>query len=306
MKNGVRAVFLAGVAASAVSFSAVAAPEKPSPLLGAPVNTAISGGSVLPNGMLLTAVNASFRDKTDQIKGEGSPDVFSQIWLLKVRYGLTDRFEISTVGSYINNKRDGMNPEHIEGMGDQSLGFTYAILSERQGDPLWLSFGAAALLPTGQSGDNHLPGNEAWGGRASISLTKFFTPQWKGDMDFIAQGPFERGNQNVKRGNEYQWNAQVRYMFVDPQVDVGIESAYSKTESGDKRVGSRTFNNHAGTTEWVVGPSVNLAISPLNMWVGAGAFFPVLQEADGPAKMENVRWEFKIGKTLVERVVLSG
>ncbi|GKX55346.1 hypothetical protein SOASR030_14580 [Leminorella grimontii] len=297
MKKKGSSFFWAGIAVGAVSFSTALAQERPSPLLGAPVNTAISGAQVLPDGMLLTAVNASFRDKTHQVEGKGNPDVFSQIWLLKVRYGLTDRLEISTVGSYVNNRRDGMSPEHIEGMGDQSLGFSYALLSQRQGDPFWLTFGAAALLPTGQSGDNHLPGNEAWGGRASIHLTKLFTPQWKGDMDFVMQGPFERGNQNVKRGNEYQWNMQLRYMFVDPQVDVGIESAFSKTESGDRRVGSRTFNNHAGTTEWVIGPSANVAIDPLNMWIGAGAFFPVLQDADGPAKMEEVRWEFKIGKT---------
>ncbi|MEA8500706.1 hypothetical protein ONN26_24690, partial [Salmonella enterica subsp. enterica serovar Muenster] len=42
----------------------------------------------------------------------GSPDVYSQIWLLKIRYGLTDRLELSTVGSYINNKRDNLSPEH--------------------------------------------------------------------------------------------------------------------------------------------------------------------------------------------------
>ncbi|EJV3973829.1 transporter, partial [Salmonella enterica subsp. enterica serovar Schwarzengrund] len=28
-----------------------------------------------------------------------------------------------------------------------------------------------------------------------------------------------------------------------------------------------------------------------------GAFFPVMQEAKSPTKMEDVRWEFKIGKT---------
>ncbi|MFG3825804.1 transporter, partial [Escherichia coli] len=67
-----------------LSMNAMAADgeNKPSNLLGAPVNTAISGGSVLPEGMLLTAVNSSFRDKDHQIEGHGSPDVYSQIWLL--------------------------------------------------------------------------------------------------------------------------------------------------------------------------------------------------------------------------------
>ncbi len=50
---------------------AVEGENKPSNLLGAPVNTAISGGAVLPEGMLLTAVNSSFRDKDHQIEGHG-------------------------------------------------------------------------------------------------------------------------------------------------------------------------------------------------------------------------------------------
>ncbi len=34
-------------------------------------------------------------------------------------------------------------------------------------------------------------------------------------MGFVYQGPFERGNRDVKRGNEFQWNTCVRYMFSD-------------------------------------------------------------------------------------------
>ncbi|HHX9803745.1 TPA: transporter [Salmonella enterica subsp. enterica] len=272
--------------------------NNPSNLLGAPVNTAISGGSVLPEGKLLTALNSSFRDKDHQIEGHGSPDVYSQIWLLKIRYGLTDRLELSTVGSYINNKRDNLSPEHIEGMGDQSVGVNYALMSQRIGDPFWVTVGGALLLPTGQDGDNHLPGNSAWGGRVTLTLTKLFTPNIKGDMGFVYQGPFERGNQDVKRGNEFQWNTQVRYMFSDLPLDLGLESAYSNNASGTKKLSNGSvINNHSGTTEWVVGPSFNIAVDSLKLWFGAGAFFPVKQEAKSPTKMEDVRWEFKIGKT---------
>lgn len=135
-----------------LSMNAMAADgeNKPSNLLGAPVNTAISGGSVLPEGTLLTAVNSSFRDKDHQIEGHGSPDVYSQIWLLKIRYGLTDRLELSTVGSYINNKRDNLSPEHIEGMGDQSVGVNYALMSQRRGDPFWVTVGGHYYYPPGK------------------------------------------------------------------------------------------------------------------------------------------------------------
>ncbi len=273
-------------------------PSPPSKLLGAPVNTAISGGALLPQGMLLTAVNSSFRDKDDQTKGSGSPDIYSQIWLLKIRYGFTDRLEGVTVGSYINNRRDNMSPEHIEGLGDQSVGLSYALLSQRAGAPFWLTVGGAVLLPTGQDGDNHLPGNGAWGARASVSLTTFFTPNIKGDMDFIFQGPFERGNQEVKRGNEFQWNTQLRYMCSEMPWDIGVESTYSHNDSGTRELSTgHVINNHSGTTEWAIGPSFNVAIDSINVWLGFGSFFPVMQEAKSATKMENVRWEFKIGKT---------
>ncbi|MEA7571612.1 hypothetical protein ONJ95_25810, partial [Salmonella enterica subsp. enterica serovar Virginia] len=46
-----------------------------------------------------------------------------------------------------------------------------------------------------------------------------------------------------------------------------------------------------GTTEWVVGPSFNIAVDSLKLWFGAGAFFPVMQEAKSPTKMEDaVHW----------------
>lgn len=286
------------VSMDALGAQAADTANTPNKLLGAPVNTSISGGTTLPESRLLTAVNASFRDKDDQIKGSGSKDIYSQIWLLKIRYGITDRLEASTVASYVNNRRDDLSPEHIEGMGDESVGVTYALMSERAGDPFWITVGGALLLPTGQNGSNHIPGNSAWGGRATIGFAKAFTPNIKGDMGFVYQGPFERGNEEVKRGNEFQWNTQIRYMFSDLPMDIGLESAYSHTDSGSKRQpDGRVINNRSGTTEWVVGPSFNFAVDSLNMWIGTGAFFPVKQEAHSATKMENVRWEFKIGKT---------
>ncbi len=302
------AVFFAAAFSLACPASFAAEGESPPPskgpskLLGAPVNTAIAGGSILPEGKLLTALNWSLRDRTDQIHGSQkdngrTPDIFTQVWLMKIRYGLMDRLEINTVVPYVNNRRDDLSPEHIEGLGDVSAGASWAILSERAGDPLWVTLSAAVLIPTGPYGKNHLPGNGAWGGRTALSLTKMLTPNIKSDMDFAMQGPFERGNQKVRRGAEYQWNAQVRYLFESIPFDIGVESSLTKVESGDKDLpNGNNINTYSGTTEWVVGPSVNVAIEPLGMWAGVGAFFPVMQEAKGSTKMEDVRWEFKIGK----------
>lgn len=225
------------------SFAGEDAPARkgPSKLLGAPVNTAIAGGAILPQNMLLTVLNWSLRDRTSQVHGSkvdngNTPDIFTQIWLLKIRYGLFDRLEINTVVPYVSNHREDLTPEYIEGLGDISAGASLAVLSERAGDPLWLTLSGALLLPTGQYGKSHLPGNGAFGGRAVLSLSKMLTPNIKTDMDFAVSGPFERGNQKVKRGNEYQWNAQVRYLFENVPFDIGLESVLTKTESSDKRL----------------------------------------------------------------------
>jgi hypothetical protein len=270
----------------------------PSKLLGAPVNIGMGGGAVLPQGRAITALNTSLRDKTHAVNGgDKAPDVFSQIWLLKLRYGLTDRLEITTVPSYVHNRRDNASPKYIEGYGDQTLGLSYAIFSERAGDPLWLAISPSVILPTGQRGDSHLPGAGVFGGRVAVGLTKSFTQNIKGDMDFVWQGVFERGNQDVKSGNHYIWNAQARYMFSALPVDVGIESMLVKIESGDKQFpGGAIRNLGNGSIEWSVGPSFNVAIEPLGMWLGFGAFVPLYRDADGPTKMENIRYEFKIAK----------
>ncbi|SQI40591.1 Uncharacterised protein [Leminorella richardii] len=207
---------------------------------GAPVNINVAGASVLAEGKAIVTLNSSFRDKTHQVEGTGSSDTFTQIWLLKMRYGLTDRLELVTSVPYTNNRRDDMYPEYIDGLGDMPLTLSYALLSQRAGDPFWLTLKGGFLLPTGQRGDNHLAGSNAWGGKAGISATRLFTPQFKGDLDFIVQGPFERGNSDVKRGTEYQISGQLRYLPDSFPVDIGLETTYSKSENGNKKINGRS------------------------------------------------------------------
>lgn len=265
-------------------------------LIGSPVNVNMASSGTLPKDVLLTMVNASFSDKTHSKKG-GTADTFSQVWLGKVRYGLTNYWEVGVVVPYINNERrnyGGKGPKHIEGFGDVTLQLTWSPYNQHQGDPLNLSFGAAVLFPTGNYGKNHLSGNGAWGGRAVAAVGKFFTPNFRMDTEVAWTGPFERGNQHVKRGNQYLWNTQARYLF--DWVDIGFESTVVKQESGDKSTDFGTVNLHNGSTEWYVGPSMNFAVDSLAMWVGAGVYFPLVQDVKGPANVDNVRFEFKIGK----------
>lgn len=265
-------------------------------LFGQPVNVNIAGGGTLPKGKALTILNASFADKTNGKRGYSGSDVFSQLWLAKFRYGITDNLELSMTAPYINNKRSNPrpHPEHIEGFSDTAVALVVAPFNLHQGDPVAWSIYAGLLTPTGTGGKNHLPGVGVWGWRLSTGVATFLTDNIKADMDVSWSGPFERGNQKVRRGDQFQWNSQVRYLFDN--FDIGLESTLVHQESGDKSTSAGDLNLRNGYTEWLVGPSVNVPIDALNMWAGVGVFFPVMQDYKGPAAVEDARFEFKIGK----------
>jgi hypothetical protein len=264
-------------------------------LVGAPVNVSIAGAGSLPKGRALTMINASFADKNHAKRG-GKTDIFSQTWLAKFRYGITDRLEIAVTGVYVNNARSGTytGPEHVEGFSDTVVQFTVSPLQQHQGDFTNLSFTAGVMTPTGLRGKNHLPGNGVWGGRMAAGFGGFITRDAKLDTEVVWSGPFARGNQKVRRGDQYQWNANARYLFN--WIDIGLESTLTHQVSGDKSTPYGNVNTRNGYTEWLIGPSTNVALDSLGMWAGVGAFFPVLQDVRGPSKVEDVRYEFKIGK----------
>ncbi len=89
-------------------------------------------------------------------------------------------------------------------------------------------------------------------------------------------------------------------MFSDLPLDLSLESAYSnRAPPGTKKLsnGSVIINNHSGTTEWVVGPSFNIAVDSLKLWFGAGPSPGNAGSEVANQNGKNVRWEFKIGKT---------
>lgn len=283
---------------------AVTAQEKPKvqstrakALFGAPVNVNIAGGGSLPKGTALTMINTSLANKQRSERGYAGSDIFSQVWLLKMRYGITNHLEIATTLPYINNDRDtqAVGPKHIEGFADQVVQFTFAPWNQHQGDSFSAGLTAGVLIPTGTWGKNHVPGVGVWGGRLAAGIGKFVTRNIKLDTELVWSGAFERGNQKVKRGDQFQWNTNMRYLF--DYVDFGIESTLVYQDSGDKKLpDGSTMGLRNGYTEWFIGPSMNVAIAPLDMWVGVGMFFPVLQDVKGPAVLEDVRFEFKVGK----------
>jgi len=269
-------------------------------IAGVPVNVNIAAAGSMPEGVLYTGINASFADKVTPTGNTKSSDVFSQAWLLKLRYGITDYLEIWSTTPYLNMQRTNPEPSRpvIYGVADSVLSLTLAPWQERRGDPVTASVSAGFWLPVGAWGKDNPAGYGTTGFRGQAAVGKFLTKDIKVDTEGVWNTRFVRGNQDVRLGDQFQWNSQIRYLF--DYFDIGVESTLiwqiaSYREKTNQAGPSMDMRN--GYTEWLVGPSVNVACEPLGMWVGVGAFFPVMQryQSDG-AKVENVRLEFKIAK----------
>jgi hypothetical protein len=272
-------------------------------IFGPPVNVNLSGAGSMPDGVLLTGINSSFANKLTPVGSSGSKasDAFSQQWLLKMRYGITDYLEIWTTIPYINIQRTNPtpSPQYIYGVADSVLALTFGPLHERRGDPFTASASAGVLLPVAAWGKDHMPGMGVMAFRGQAAVGKFLTRDFKVDTEGVWISRFARGNQDVRLGDQFQWNSQARYLF--DYFDIGLESSLVTQGASDRDVRGNVSSLRNGYTEWFVGPSVNVAIEPLSMWAGLGAFFPVLyslhdEHRAPPTKMENVRIEFKIGR----------
>lgn len=93
-------LFLSALAGTqALAADQPAGGEKMKGASGTPVNSAISGGSIVPKGMFLNALNFSYRDK-DSIEddnGKGARTMEQSIYLLKLRFSPWERVEIAFV-----------------------------------------------------------------------------------------------------------------------------------------------------------------------------------------------------------------
>lgn len=270
--------------------------EKMGGLSGTPVNSAISGGALVPKGLLLSALNFSYRDKDDIVddKGFGARTSENELYLLKLRYGLTDRVELAFVPGYINNHRDAFGrsgSDRIDGPTDFALGASYAIFSQRLGDPLSFAATLGVNMPTGQEGPDHPPGGDVWSYNAKIGLSKVWHPNHRVDWDLGVVQPTETGNQGVKKDTTWTMTGSYHYVFT-PNFDIGLEFTADNCQDWERN----DINLNNGFTEVYVGPTANYVMPQWNMWLGAGLFFPVVRDYDVATASDDVRIEIKLGK----------
>jgi len=286
-------------AADATSQTAPAQPgktEKMGGMSGTPVNSAISGGAIVPKGLLLSALNFSYRDKDDIVDnaGAGARTSEQELYILKLRYGMADRFELAFVPGYISNHRDAYGrarADHLEGPTDFALAGTYTPFSQRLGDPYSLALTLGVNMPTGQEGPDRPLGGDVWSYNAKVGVTKVWHPNHRIDWDLGFVQPTETGNQGVKKDTVTTMTGSYHYVFT-PHFDIGAEFTLENGQAWEKN-GADMKN---GCTEMYVGPVANFVMPQWNMWLGAGLFFPVIRDYDVPTASDDIRVEIKLGK----------
>ena len=266
------------------------------PTSGTPVNSAIGGGGIVPKGMAITALNFSYRDKHDIVDdaGFGARTSQQELYLLKLRYGLTDRFELLLVPGYVSTHRDAylnQQADRVQGPTDFAFGGTYAPLLQPLGEPFSLGLHLAVNMPTGQNGRQYPPGGGAWSYSAKAGISKVWqaTHRFDGDIGFVQ--PMETGNQGVRKGRVTFMTGSYHYVF-NPIFDAGLEFTLENGESW-QRDGVDMRN---GQTEMYVGPTINFSLPKWKTWLGIGVFVPVLRDYDIPTASDKTRFEIKLGK----------
>ncbi|MDR0477504.1 MAG: transporter [Desulfobulbaceae bacterium] len=290
------AMIVSGLMAGQVSAADSAQPERMNPLSGPPVNSAISGGGTVPKGVLLTALNFSYRDKNDIVNdaGLGARTSQHELYLLKLRYGLTDRFEILFVPGYINNHRDSylnQRADRIAGPTDFAFGGTYVPFSERLGDPFSLGLSLVANIPTGQDGPEYPPGGDVWSYGAKVGISKVWQPRHRIDWDLGLAQPTQTGNQGVRKNTVIATTGSYHYVF-NPNFDIGLEFTLENSKAWERN----GIDMRNGYTEMYVGPTMNFCLPKWNMWLGVGVFVPVVRHYDIATASDSPRIEIKLGK----------
>ena len=272
------------------------AAEKMGGASGTPVNSAISGGAIVPKGLLLTALNFSYRDKDsiEEDNGKGARTFENELFLLKVRFSPWERLEIAFVPGYVHNSLDAFGPNGsttVDGPTDFVLAGTYALFSQRLGDPLSMSIALGGNMPTGQEGPGHPAGNDVWGYNGRIGISKVWHPNHRIDWDMGFAQPTETGNQGVKKDTVWATTGSYHYVF-NPNFDIGVEFTLDNSQDWEKN----GVDMKNGYTEMYVGPTANYCMPQWNMWLGVGLFLPVLRDYDIPTASDDIRIEVKLGK----------
>ena len=221
----------------------------------------------------------------------GPKDADQFVNVFKLRYGITDRFEIRTATPYIdlNIKNNNADDSWKRGLGDTTMMLRYGLKQRTEDSPFSLALDIGATLPTGDTHDKdkNLATNAfsvIMGGGAS-----WVDNNQRVDAD-ARYAAYTEGAYGVRPGDFALFHAHYAYALTR-SFDLGLE-AYYRDEQQSYVYGK---GQQDAFSEAYAGPKMQFRFSEAPyMSVGAAVLFPMYRDYEGMRLSTDTRYEFSV------------
>jgi len=218
------------------------------------------------------------------------------MYTIKLRYGIAPGWDIrSTTPLYeIETKNKITNQTtNKRGIGDTPIALHRVLFDQSKGDPLYIAFDWAIVLPTAHVDSSSLDaiGNRAWGIGAGLGLTWYFAGSSQRLDQELSYISFAEGARNFEKPDSFRANTSYAYA-INEYVDIGVESLFEYNPPSHTNGISNQDRKH----EWYAGPKVMFKHKGLGMFLGFLATFPIDRDYDKASPSDGYRFEFKLIK----------
>lgn len=282
-----------------------AAPEKliPGPMV---LPQAWPGGETFPQGFAALMNHVSLghyrpykgssphtmrvRTPAGEMKvGPKSAEQFVNVF--KIRYGITDRWEVRTATPFINLDLKNHNADGgwKGGWGDTTLMLRYGLKKRTEDSPFSLALDAGVTLPTGEAGDK-----DKYLATNAFSVILGGGVSWVDHnqrLDFDGRyAAYTEGAHGIKPGDFALFHGHYA-LALSRNFDIGAE-AYYRTEQQSSVYGK---DQGDAFSEAYIGPKIQIKIPELAyLMVGAAILFPVYRDYDSMRLSTDTRYEFSV------------
>jgi hypothetical protein len=211
--------------------------------------------------------------------------------VFKLRYSVTDRFEIRTATPYIDLGMENHNggDSWKGGLGDTTVMLRYGIKRRSENSPFSLAVDLGGTVPTGEAGDSnrHLASNAfsviAGGGASWVDHNQ------RVDIDG-RYAVYTEGAHDIRPGNFALFHFHYAYALTR-NFDLGMEAYY--------RIEEQSYVNGVGQgdgfSEAYLGPKIQIKVPQLAyLMLGAAVLFPVYRDYHDIHLSTDTRYEFSI------------
>lgn len=221
--------------------------------------------------------------------GPRGADQFVNVF--KIRYAITDRFEVRTATPYIdlNIKNNNADDSWKGGLGDTTMMLRYGLKQRTEDSPFSLALDIGATVPTGDTHDRdkNLATNAfsvIMGGGAS-----WVDSNQRVDVD-ARYAAYTEGAYGVRPGDFALFHAHYAYALTR-SFDLGLEASY-RNELQSYVYGK---GQQDAFSETYAGPKMQFRFSEAPyVSVGAAVLFPVYRDYESMRLSTDTRYEFSV------------